>query len=159
VRRLLAVVLALAALGVTPAVAGACPRASLPDIEDEVMCTICGTALNISEAPAAADQRAFIRERIAACDTKAQIKDKLVVQYGEEVLALPKDRGFNRAVYLVPIAVVVAAVALLAIAVPRWRRRRGGDDDDGDDADPGRTQALAPADARRLDDDLARYDL
>jgi cytochrome c-type biogenesis protein CcmH/NrfF len=154
VSRLLAVVLALAALGGAPAVAAACPRAALPDVEDEVMCTICGTPLNISEAPSAADERAFIRERIAACDTKAQIKDKLVVQYGEEVLALPKDRGFNRAVYLVPIAALLAALAALAFAVPRWRRRRGGDGGDGVRAD-----ALAPADARRLDDDLARYDL
>ena len=146
-------ILALAALGAAPAVAAACPRASLPDIEDEVMCTICGTPLNISESPSAADERAFIRERIAACDTKAQIKDKLVVQYGEEVLALPKDRGFNRAVYLVPIAVVLAALGALAYAVPRWRRRRAVDDAELAGAAP-----LAPGDARRLDDELARFD-
>jgi cytochrome c-type biogenesis protein CcmH len=153
VRRALALILALAALGAAPAVAAACPRASLPDIEDEVMCTICGTPLNISESASAADERAFIRERIAACDTKQQIKDKLVVQYGDEVLALPKDKGFNRAAYLVPIAAVLAALAALAYAVPRWRRRRGADDGDGSEAAP-----MAPGDARRLDDELARFD-
>ena len=153
-RPAIALILVLAALGVAPAVvAAACPRASLPDIEDEVMCTICGTPLNISESPSAGDERAFIRERIAACDTKAQIKDKLVVQYGEEVLALPKDKGFNRAVYLVPIAVVLAALGALAYAVPRWRRRRGSGDTEAAGAAP-----LAPGDARRLDDDLARFD-
>ena len=155
-RHLLAVGLALALVGAAPAIASACPRTSLPDVEDEVMCTICGTPLNISQSKSAEDQRAFIRERVAACDTKAEIKDKLVGQYGAQVLALPEDRGFNRAVYIVPIAIVLAALATLAVAVPRWRRRRDGNGDGGDAGDDG---ALAPADARRLDDDLARYDV
>ena len=34
-----------------PAAAAAAPRASLPDIEDEVMCLECGTALNVSTSP------------------------------------------------------------------------------------------------------------
>ena len=104
VRRALAVILALAALGAAPARGRRLParvaarhrgRGDVHDLRD--------AAEHLRVAVGRADERAFIRERIAACDTKAQIKDKLVVQYGEEVLALPKDRGFNRAVYLVPI--------------------------------------------------------
>ena len=156
-RTLVTILAALALLAATAAAAQACPRASLPDIEDEVMCPVCGTALNVSESPQAARERAFIRDRIAHCETKGQIKKDLVAQYGANVLALPHESGFNLAVYLVPIAAVLAALAGLAVALPRWRRRRPGAARDAHDADG--TGDLAAADARRLDEDLARYDL
>ena len=40
------------------------PRASLPDIEDEVMCVECGTPLNLSNAPVADREREFIEREI-----------------------------------------------------------------------------------------------
>ena len=51
---------ALLALGLvlaTPAAAE--PQASLPDIEDEVMCPICGTLLQLSDAPQAERERSL----------------------------------------------------------------------------------------------------
>ena len=80
-------------------------------------------------------------------------QDKLVEQYGSRVLALPKDKGFGRAAYLVPIALVALMLIALAIFLPRWRRNR---DDEGP-SNEGPT--LTDADARRLDEDLARYDV
>jgi cytochrome c-type biogenesis protein CcmH len=147
----LAVALGVLALALAPALASGCPRASLPDIEDEVMCPVCGTALNVSQAPQADRERVFIRSRIAACATKKQIKASLVSQYGPGILATPRGKGFDLAAWLVPIGVVGAALAALGFAVPRWRRRRG----------PPAAEARAPlsdADARHLDEDLARYD-
>jgi cytochrome c-type biogenesis protein CcmH len=153
VRRVaLGLALAMLALALAPALAGACPRASLPDIEDEVMCPVCGTTLIVSESPQAARERAYIRGRIAACATKKQIKAALVSQYGPGVLASPRGKGFDLAAWLVPIVVVVAALGALGFFVPRWRRRRGPPG-----ADP--KAPLSPADKRRLDEDLARYDL
>lgn len=151
---LTAVLLALAA---TPA--GAAPqRASLPDIEDEVMCPVCGTPLSISQSPQAEREREFIRDLIARGRTKAQIKDALVGQFGEEVLAEPPRRGFDLAVWLVPGALLLAALAALAVTVPRWRR--SGRPPGGTGAPPAADEPpLAEADARRLSDDLARYDL
>ena len=157
--RAVATLLAALALLAAPAAAGACPRASLPDIEDEVMCPVCGTALNVSESPQAARERAFIRDRIAHCETKGQIKKDLVAQYGANVLALPHESGFNLAVYLVPIAAVLAALAGLAVALPRWRRRRPVAAPDAPAARGSGEGGLPAADARRLDEDLARYDL
>jgi cytochrome c-type biogenesis protein CcmH len=131
---------------------GAAPRATLPDIEDEVMCVECRTALNVSTAPVANQERQFIREKIAQGLTKKQIKDRLVAQYGPSILATPQDHGFSLAAYLVPIAAVLAALVALAIAIPRWRRRRppAGSEDDA-------APAMTAADARRLDEDLARF--
>jgi cytochrome c-type biogenesis protein CcmH len=138
-------------LGSVP-VAGA-ERASLPDIEDEVMCPICGTLLELSESPQAQRERVFIRARIARGDSKQEIKDALVREYGQEVLALPNDSGFDLSAYVVPVLAFIAAAAALLVGVLRWRRRGGGEP-------PGPPRA-APTEeeAARLDADMARYDL
>jgi cytochrome c-type biogenesis protein CcmH len=144
---------ALAALLLlAPAAPAAEPRASLPDIEDEVMCPICGTLLELSEAPQAERQRAFIRARIARGETKEQIKDALLAEYGPEVLALPEGSGFGLSAYLVPIAGFALAGLALALGVRRWRRRPRPDGEEARAAPEGE-------EAARLDEDLARYDL
>ncbi len=144
----------LCASAMLPAGAAA-QQATLVDLEDEVMCPICGTLLELSNAPQAERQRALIKRLIAAGETKAEIKDALVAQYGSEVLALPEGSGFNLSAYLVPaIGFVIAAVAL-AIGVARWRRageRRSGPPPSAGDGPKGE-------EAERLDADLARYDL
>jgi cytochrome c-type biogenesis protein CcmH len=145
---------ALALLAMAAPAAAAAPQASLPDLEDEVMCPICGTLLELSEAPQAERQRAFISRQIAAGRSKEEIKDALVAEYGRPVLALPGRSGFDLSAYLVPaIAFLLAAVAL-AIGIGRWRRAGGR-------VEPGPAGNGAPpaADAQRLEDDLARYDL
>ena len=153
--RLLCLV-ALLALATVPATAMAAqPRASFNDLEDEVMCDVCGVPLNIAESPRAEQQRTEIKAMIAKGMTKKQIKGELVARYGPSILATPEDHGFELAAYLVPIAVVLAALAALAIALPRWRRRRPAEDEDdgGDDDVP----PMSAADARRLNEDLARF--
>jgi len=103
--------------------------ASLPDVEDEVMCVECGTALNVSTSPVADQERAFIRRQIAMGKDKEQVKAALVDEFGPGVLAL--------------LGVGVAAL--------RWRGRR-----DEEPAADG--PELDPEDRRRLDADLAAYD-
>src|SRR6266480_4278841 len=116
IARLMAAALMVAALALPPlAVAGPPPQAktSLPDVEDEVMCPICGTALNLSESPQADRERAFIRREIARGKTKDEIKDELVAQYGTQVLAEPPKSGFDLTAWLVPgAAILVAAIAI-----------------------------------------------
>jgi cytochrome c-type biogenesis protein CcmH len=151
--RLLCLV-ALLALAAAPAAATAAqPRASFNDLEDEVMCDVCNVPLNIAESPRADQQRREIKQLIARGLTKDQIKAVLVRRYGPGILATPQDSGFGLAAWLVPIGVVLALLAGLAVLLPRWRRRRpppGGADDD---AGP----ALSAADRRRLEEELARY--
>ena len=153
-RRLVpALLAALCLMAALPSPASAVvPKTSLPDIEDEVMCPICGTLLELSDSPQANRERVFIRRRIAGGETKGQIKDALVAEYGDQVLALPKGSGFDLTAYLVPIAGFLIAAVALALAVLRWRRRAA--------ATPV-PPAAAPEgpDAERLDADIARYDL
>jgi cytochrome c-type biogenesis protein CcmH len=144
--------LALAAVALFPASASA--QVNISDVEDEVMCPICGTLLELSDSPQARREKAFIAEMIAAGKSKAEIKDALVDEYGAEVLAQPKGSGFELSAYLVPaIALLVAAVAL-AVGIARWRRRGG----DGGGT-PAAGDGPADEDSARLDADIARYDL
>jgi cytochrome c-type biogenesis protein CcmH len=154
-RRAALVLLAALALGtLAPAAALAqdCPKTTLGDIEDEVMCPVCGTPLGLaSEAPQAQDERAYIQQLIDKCKSKDEVKQALVAEYGENVLALPGDEGDDDLgdvlVYVIPALGIALAAAGIAFAVVRWRRPEK----------PGR--ALAGADGARLDDDMERYDL
>jgi cytochrome c-type biogenesis protein CcmH len=149
--RLLAL-LAVAALAAAPAAGAATPRASFNDLEDEVMCDVCNVPLNIAEAPRAEQQRREIRQLIGQGLTKEQIKTELVRRYGPAILATPEDHGFGLAAWLVPIGVVLALIAGLAVMLPRWRRQRAAPDADGADE-----PELDATDARRLEEDLARF--
>ena len=146
----LALVLLLALL-LTPAAMAAEPRTTLPDVEDEVMCVECGTALNVSTSPVADREREFIRRRIAEGQGKAQIKAALVEEYGPKVLAVPEGGGFDAAAWLVPGALCLLALLGVGVAAVRWRGRR-------DEPDPEAGAELDPDDQRRLDADLAAFD-
>jgi cytochrome c-type biogenesis protein CcmH/NrfF len=145
----------LAALAAAPAALAAdCPRTTLGDIEDEVMCPVCGTPLELAtEAPQANQERAYIQRLIDDCRSKDEIKQALVAQFGDRVLALPGDEGSDLGdvlVYVIPGVGLLLAAGGIVVATRRWRRR-GGDT----------TPAAAPpsAAAGRLDRDLDRYDL
>jgi cytochrome c-type biogenesis protein CcmH len=149
VRRALLLLAAVAALvAVAPAFGKA---ASFPDVEDEVMCISCNVALNIAESPQADAERRYIRQLIAKGYDKEQVKQALVDVYGDNVLALPKSEGINWVAYLVPVALIAALLAALAVGLRRWRRP------DGPAPGP-RTPELSATDAARLDADLALHD-
>ena len=147
------VVLAMLAGFVVPAVASACPKTTLGDIEDEVMCSICKTPLALAEeAPQAQRERAFIEREIAACRSKDQIKRALVAQFGSAVLALPGDAGddngvADKLIYIVPAVGLLLAAAAIGLTAKRWRHRRQG------------STAAAAGDTARVDLDMERYDL
>ena len=105
---------ALVALLLLPsAAAAACPKTSVPDIEDEVMCLQCGVPLNVAEeAPSAKRQRAYIQQQVDRCRSKEQIKAQLVAQFGDRVLAEPQD---DKA-WLVPAIAIAARAVALAFA-------------------------------------------
>ncbi len=150
----LGVALALLAIGALSAKA-ATPQTSLGEISSEVMCPVCGTLLELAESPQAQRQKAFISRLVDAGRSKDQIKDALVAEYGNEVLALPQDSGFDLSAYLVPVIAFAIAVVALAVGVLRWRRAGGSPDGGG----PAGTAGPSAEDSERLDADLARYDL
>ena len=149
--RVTLIALAILFVSTAPAHAQSPARASLPDIEDEVMCVECGTVLAVSTSPVANQERAFIRQQIAAGKDKAQVKAALVDEYGEEILAQPKADGFNATLRVVPIVLVLLAAAGIGVAIKRWRANAG----DGE-IEPELPPELSAEDARRLDAELSR---
>lgn len=156
-RALLLAAVAAALLAAVPALAAA-PRADLVDIEDEVMCVTCNVPLNIAEGAQPDSQRALIRDLIAQGKTKPEIKQALVAEYGPNVLALPDDEGFGITAYAIPLVLGALLVAALALLVPRWRRRPAAGMPRAAAGGDGAVVGLSAEDARRLDEDLARYE-
>lgn len=158
-KRVVLTLMAVLALGLplASASAGAVhPRASLTDIENDVMCVACHEPLAVAESPQSYAERDYIRSLIAQGETKAQIERALVAQYGPAVLGQPPAHGFNLTVYILPPALVLIGAAVLAFTLPKWRRRSRA----AAIAAAASAQAapqLSPEDAQRLEDDLVRH--
>ena len=154
-RRLAPLLALLALAGALAAPAGAAqPQVNVTEIEGEVMCPVCGTLLEVAESPQAQREKVFIKRLAAEGKSKDEIKDALVAQYGEAVLALPQGDGFDLSAYLVPIIAFVLAALALVFGVYRWRRSGGPPD-----GRPPTARGPTESERERLDADLARYDL
>ena len=135
-------------LALAPAALASEQHPSLTELEGDVMCPICNTTLDQSSSPAARQLKALISRRIAAGDTKSEIKDRLVAEYGPQILAAPPRKGFNLLAWLLPIAGVLVGAALLGLLAFRSSRR-----------EPAAAAArLDPGLEQRVDEELARFD-
>jgi cytochrome c-type biogenesis protein CcmH len=144
----LATLLALGGLAVASVgLAANPPRAA--DLEAELVCPVCETTLDQSNAPIAEKMKAFIRARIAAGDSEEQIKDALVAQFGTGVLAKPPGGGFGLLAWLLPLAAVLVGAVVVAFLIRSWSRRRGP---------PPPADRLDPKLERLVDEELARFD-
>lgn len=141
---------ALVALTVVPAAVASEARPTLADLEDEIMCPVCpGETLEQSSSPAAQQVERLIAVRIQAGDSKQEIKDRLVDQYGPKILAAPPKEGFDLLAWVLPLAGAAGAALVLAFAAWRWSRAR----------EPlPREVTLDPESERRVDRELARLD-
>ncbi len=129
--------------------AGAADPPNAADLEAELVCPVCETTLDQSNAPVAERMKTFIRERIAAGDTEQQIKDALVAEFGSGVLATPSKRGFGLLAWLIPLAALAGGIVVVGLLVRGWSRKRSP------------TPEPTPLDAgleRRVDEELARFD-
>ena len=128
-------------------------KPTLAEIEDDVMCTVCGVPLSLArEAPAAKRERALISELIAAGKTKSQIEDALVQQYGDQVLATPKAKGFDLWAWLIPGLLIIAGACGLLALIRSWRNGPSHE------PTPEQAQPLTGEDAARVDAELKARD-
>jgi len=148
VTRLLVALLTVLVLA-APAAAGP-PRQS--DLEAEIVCPTCKTTLDQSNSPIATRMKAFIRVRIAAGDSAAQIKAQLVDQFGPAVLAEPPKHGFDLLAWLLPLGALALGAVVVGGLAWTWSRRREDEPGAGEDVE------LDPALEQRVDEELARYE-
>jgi cytochrome c-type biogenesis protein CcmH len=134
--------------------ASADDRPSAAELESQFVCVTCRTTLDVSDSPIARRMKAYIRQRLAAGATGQQVKDELVAQFGQEVLASPPTHGFDLLAWALPIGGIgIGAVALGGLAWG-WSRRRGG----GAGGGPTDGDSLDPETERRVDEALARFE-
>src|SRR6266540_6372762 len=91
------------AMALAPAALASERHPTLSELEGEVMCPVCNTTLDQSSSPEASRIEAFISRRIAAGDTKSEIKDRLVAEFGPQILAATPKEGFDLLAWLLPI--------------------------------------------------------
>jgi cytochrome c-type biogenesis protein CcmH len=147
--RLLAAALVALALVAAPAAFASGEHPTLADLEGEVMCPVCNTTLDQSSSPAAQRIKTLISQRIAAGDSKDEIKELLVADYGPQILAAPPKKGFDLLAWLLPIVGGLGGALVLAGLAWRWSRVR--------EPTPA-VAGLDPAVERRIDQELAHFD-
>ena len=145
------VLLAAAALVLAAPAAASERHPTQAELEGELICPVCNTTLDQSDAPIARRMKQYIARWIAAGETKSQIKAKLVNRFGVRVLAAPPKHGFNLLAWVLPLAGLGLGALALAVLAWRWSRAR----------EPASALAPAPLEPeleRRLDEELARFD-
>ena len=147
-RASLAAALALAALLVFPAVAEACNGWSEPDMETQLMCPTCHQVLAYSQSTIATNIRAHLYQWCGAGWTSGQVKDRLIAQFGQEILAAPPKHGFDLLAWVIPGAALLAGAIVAGVLATRWRGRRG----------PPPPPPVDPSFSARIDADMARFE-
>jgi cytochrome c-type biogenesis protein CcmH len=94
------------------------------EVASDLRCVVCqGLSLQDSPSSLAQNMRAIIREQLEAGRTPEQVKQHFVESYGEFILLAPEPRGFNLAVYVLPILAVLIGALVIVIATRRWSSR------------------------------------
>jgi cytochrome c-type biogenesis protein CcmH/NrfF len=149
-RRLIVLV---AAIVVTSAGPAAAATPSYSSALSQFMCVSCHEPLELVNSPQAISEKQTMRSLLAKGLDMSQLKSAMVAQYGQQVLARPPASGFNLTVYILPPAIFLGGLALLAYTLPKWRARSRR-------AAATRLRGAAPLDtedAKRLDDELEHF--
>ncbi|HXH23719.1 MAG TPA: cytochrome c-type biogenesis CcmF C-terminal domain-containing protein [Vicinamibacterales bacterium] len=97
------------------------------------------------------EQTALIRRLIDEGRDHGQVLDALVARYGQAVLAIPRDEGFNRLSWMLPYVAGMLALVGIILTARRWSRPAAA-------AAAGGNVAVDPTLDARLDDELRNLD-
>src|SRR5262249_19699732 len=122
-------------------------------LRNEMGCT-CGTCahepLTKCTCGTASQMRAELRDQVS----KGKNRDEIIAHFmsvygGQQFLASPIDKGFNRLAWLVPYSLAGTGVFAIGLAAYRWSRRRRDEESAG-----GQPPVVDAALDQRLDDEL-----
>lgn len=103
-------------------------------LSSELRCVVCqNQSIDDSDAPLAKDLRRLVRDRLAAGDSDAEVKDYLVNRYGTFVLLRPPVQSNTILLWALPF--LICAIALWCVYAQIWSRRVSGPTDVDDGAD------------------------
>ena len=88
-------------------------------------CPVCqGLSIQDSPAPLAIEMRNVVRDQIAAGKSNDEVKAYFVQKYGEWVLLEPAPHGFNLAIYVLPVLLLVGGAVFVWRLSRKWARGR-----------------------------------
>lgn len=113
------------------------------DLSAQLRCVVCqNQSIDDSNAPLARDLRILVRERLVAGDTNEEVLSFLVARYGEFVLLKPPVGAHTLLLWLAPLLLLAAVLAMVGRRVLAQRSRPD-------------TSALTPDERERLEALLA----
>ncbi len=143
-RRTLAVTTLLLVLA-SPARAAA-PEDVANEVSQNLMSPFCpGVTVHDCTSQEALEMRTQILEWAQAGWSRDRIEDELVAEYGKGMLPAPRAEGAGLIVWLAPALALLAGGWAAYLVARRWRARSAPDRG---------APAPAPADARRVDEEL-----
>lgn len=149
---IVALTIAVLALIAGGSAAGA-GRLNLLSVETQFMCVSCHEPLNTVSSPQAISEKQALARLIAKGDSMQQIRSTMVSYYGVQVLARPPASGVNLLIYILPPALLLGGIGLLAYMLPRWRAQGRS----AEQAQAAGAAPLSPDQAARLDDELTKF--
>ena len=154
-----ALLVAVAALAFAAPALASEQHPTLTDLENHLMCPLCvGETLAQSDSPPAQRMKAHIQQRIRQGWTRSEILREQEHIWGTWILAAPPRRGFNLLAWVLPLAGILGATAVMGVLAWHWSRRR--EEPERHVAGPASLNGrpLDPELDRRLDEELARFD-
>jgi cytochrome c-type biogenesis protein CcmH len=124
-RARIAILLAVVALMLPAAALAQTPTPNQIDaVAKDLWCPLCnGVRLDNCELQACVQMREVIGQKLAAGESKEQIKAYYVQQYGDVVLGQPSRQGFNLIAWIFPFLAVAVGLAWVVYLVITWRRK------------------------------------
>ncbi len=106
--------------------------------------------VSLHQSPAADEVKQAVRQLLAEGQTRQQILDSYVAQYGDRILAEPPARGFNWLLYVAPWVFLAGSIALMVFVIRKLRVPSA--------AAASRAAPVDDEEAERIDEELRNLD-
>ena len=91
------------------------------EVEKNLICYACpGEALNIDRCSGGNQMRAEIDRRLALGEDKQTIINYFVKQFGEDILTVPPQKGFNLVAYAAPFVALLIGLVIAGMLIWKW---------------------------------------
>ena len=102
-------------------------EARTKEVASQLRCPVCqGLSVQDSPSELAQQMRALVKDQLRAGRTPDQVKAYFVSKYTEWILLQPPAHGFNLAVYILPVVLLLGGVVLVVSLARKWSRAGGG---------------------------------
>lgn len=122
------------------------------EVASQLQCPVChGESVAESSSPIAQTMRDLIRQKLTAGESEQQVVQEFHQRYGDTILESPPMQGFTLLIWLGPIVMLLAGLALLRSVAREWHASQptsmvagedAGEDIDFSDAERARYLAL-----------------